>query len=111
MFKRVQLSIFVFGLGWIMAAACFGCGSASDMDLEGTGQEEVPPDEGIEATGQELDSSENVTIDADYFIDYENGTIPLSKMPIGARVVDPSWEWEYKLGVNHSDYIGLSMTG
>jgi hypothetical protein len=42
-------------------------------------------------------------IAADYYIDYENGTIPLGDMPIGARVVDPSWEWEYRLGVDYSD--------
>lgn len=43
-------------------------------------------------------------LDADYYIDYNNGTIPLSELPIGARVVDPSWEWEFKMGVNYSDY-------
>ncbi len=42
-------------------------------------------------------------LDADYYIDYENGTIPIGDLPIGARVVDPSWEWEYRLGVNYSD--------
>jgi len=42
-------------------------------------------------------------LDADYYIDYESGTIPLSDLPIGARVVDPSWEWEYRLGINYSD--------
>ncbi len=42
-------------------------------------------------------------LDADYYIDYENGTIPIGDLPIGARVVDPSWEWEYRLGVDYSD--------
>jgi len=35
---------------------------------------------------------------ADYYIDYENGTIPIGDLPIGARVVDPSWEWEFRAG-------------
>jgi len=105
-FKRVKMSIFMFGLIFLMITAGFGCGSATDMDQEGVGQEESASDESIEVTGQSLDSSESVTLDADYFIDYENGTVPLSKMPIGARVVDPSWEWEYRLGINHSDYLG-----
>jgi hypothetical protein len=35
---------------------------------------------------------------SEYYIDYENGTIPIGDLPIGARVVDPSWEWEYRTG-------------
>ncbi len=42
-------------------------------------------------------------LDADYYIDYENGTIPIGDLPVGARVVDPSWNWEYRLGGNYSD--------
>jgi len=40
-------------------------------------------------------------LDADYYIDYENGTIFLGDLPIGARVVDPSWEWEFRTGENY----------
>ena len=36
-------------------------------------------------------------------IDYENGTIPIGELTIGDRVVDPSWEWEFRLGDNYSD--------
>lgn len=42
-------------------------------------------------------------LDADYYIDYENGTIPIGDLPIGARVVDPSWHWEFRRGNNYSD--------
>jgi hypothetical protein len=42
--------------------------------------------------------------DTVYYIDYRNGTIFLGDLPIGARVVDPSWEWEYRLEVNYSDF-------
>jgi hypothetical protein len=38
-----------------------------------------------------------------YYIDYENGTIPIGDLPIGARVVDPSWEWAFRTG---DDYTG-----
>jgi hypothetical protein len=41
-------------------------------------------------------------ITADYYIDYNNGTIPISDLPIGARVVDTSWDWEFRTGDNHS---------
>jgi len=39
----------------------------------------------------------------DCLIDYENGTIPLSDLPIGTRVMDPCWEWEFRTGY---DYTG-----
>lgn len=38
-----------------------------------------------------------------YKIDFENGTIPIGELTIGDRVVDPSWVWEFRLGVNYSD--------
>jgi hypothetical protein len=41
---------------------------------------------------------------ADYIIDYKNGTIPIGDLPIGTKVVDPSWQWEFRLGVNYSNY-------
>jgi hypothetical protein len=40
-----------------------------------------------------------------YYLDYENGTIPISELPIGSRVVDLSWEWEYRFGENYSQEI------
>jgi serine/threonine protein kinase len=43
------------------------------------------------------------SLDADYYIDFDNGTIPIGDLPIGSRVVDPSWEWEYRLGIDYSD--------
>jgi HEAT repeat protein len=39
---------------------------------------------------------------AGYNIDYENGTILIGDLPIGARVVDPSWEWEFRAGDNYT---------
>jgi hypothetical protein len=37
-----------------------------------------------------------------YSIDYSNGNIPISDLPIGARVVDPSWRWMFRTGDNFS---------
>ncbi len=37
-----------------------------------------------------------------YLIDYANGTIPISDLPIGTRVVDTSWAWEFRAGDNFS---------
>jgi hypothetical protein len=41
-------------------------------------------------------------LDANYYIDFDNGTIPIGDLPIGTRVVDPSWEWEFKTGDNYT---------
>jgi serine/threonine protein kinase len=37
-----------------------------------------------------------------YFIDYTGGTIPIGDLPIGTRVVDPTWQWEFKTGDNYT---------
>jgi len=42
------------------------------------------------------------SVRTDYYIDYENGTIPLGELPIGARVVDPGWEWEFRTGYGYA---------
>jgi serine/threonine protein kinase len=42
-------------------------------------------------------------LDAEYYIDYENGIVPIGDLPIGTRIFDPSWGWEFRLGVSYSD--------
>jgi hypothetical protein len=37
-----------------------------------------------------------------YTINYDYGTITIGELPIGARVMDPSWEWEFRDGKNYS---------
>jgi serine/threonine protein kinase len=49
-----------------------------------------------------IDPDKLADLDADYYIDYKNGTIPIGGLPIGARVVDPSWQWEFRTGDNYS---------
>ncbi len=39
---------------------------------------------------------------ADYLIDYEHGTISLSDLENGTRIIDPSYEWEFRIGNNNS---------
>lgn len=41
-----------------------------------------------------------------YYINYENGLIPISDLPIGARVVDPTWQWEFRTGNSYSSEPG-----
>jgi hypothetical protein len=53
--------------------------------------------EGLWENGEHI-SGKNPASAADYFIDYNNGTIPLSEVEIGARVVDLSWDWEFRTG-------------
>ncbi len=71
-----------------------------------------PPSDKLVTTTEEadpaIDPSVSVALAADYYIDYTGGAIPLGDLPIGARVVDPSWEWEFRQGANYSniDYNG-----
>ncbi|MDZ4133890.1 MAG: DUF6273 domain-containing protein, partial [Dethiobacteria bacterium] len=42
------------------------------------------------------DEALQVELNFNYEIDYESGTTPLGDLPIGALVVDPTWEWEFR---------------
>jgi hypothetical protein len=39
---------------------------------------------------------------ADYLIDHKTGTIPISDLPMGTRVVDTSWMWQFRTGNQYS---------
>ena len=60
---------------------------------------------GINFPGPE---QELIVYDGTYVIDNETGTIPLASLSIGARVIDPSWEWEFRTASNYSGTGGLS---
>jgi hypothetical protein len=75
---------------------------AVDSNDEGAGSEEAVPEVGTENEAQTYAPAVIAALDADYYIDYENGTIPIGDLPIGARIVDPSWEWEFRTGDNYS---------
>jgi len=49
------------------------------------------------------------SLDAEYRLDYESGTIPLSDLPIGSRVADPAWQWEFRRGYNYSNEGAYGM--
>ena len=87
--------------------------------LQGDDREATDPSERVEPEDSEGEADlaqrleENYdpeTIDvineADYMIDYEHGTIPMSEIEIGARVVDPTWEWEFRTGSNYTRETG-----
>jgi len=73
----------------------------SEINDEGSGMDEQTPDDAAEVPPQTDAPAVIAGLDADYHIDYENGTIPIGDLPIGARVVDPSWEWEFRTGDNY----------
>jgi len=50
-----------------------------------------------------IEDTATIQSTTDYYIDDRNGTIPIGDLPIGARVVDPSWEWEFRSGKIRSD--------
>ncbi len=39
---------------------------------------------------------------ADYCIDYDAGNIKLGDLPIGTRLVDLTWQWEFRVGNNYT---------
>ena len=45
-------------------------------------------------------------LDADYYIDYRGGTIPIGDLPIGTRVVDPSWVWKFRTCRDYTYELG-----
>ncbi len=57
-----------------------------------------PGETEAEEAPQTFDADVIAGLEADYYIDYTGGTIPIGDLPIGARVVDPGWEWEFRTG-------------
>ncbi len=76
---------------------------ADDLNASGLSESESDPGEVAENPVQTYDPAVIAALDADYYIDYENGTIPIGELPIGTRVVDPSWEWEFRIDHNYSN--------
>ncbi len=94
--------------------ACFGCGGVTELDSkeaiiseESAAEDEeaiideepfddAEAEEIVEEAGQNYGPALIADLDADYYIDYENGTIPIGDLPIGSRVVDPSWQWDFR---------------
>jgi serine/threonine protein kinase len=75
---------------------------AIDLHNEGDSMDAAVTEESTREIAQTYTPAVIAALNADYFMDYENGTIPIGDLPIGARVVDPSWEWEFRTGNNYS---------
>ncbi len=90
----------------LTAVNCLRCGyQMAEAFKKASGEEAV-----AEALKQIKENRAPVlTIDVDlsgqegqtYAIDYQYGTIALGNLPIGARVVDPAWVWEFRTGTNY----------
>ncbi len=87
--------------------------------LQGDDSEAIDPSESAETADSEGETdlvqrieenydSEIIDVinEADYMIDYEHGKIPLSEVEIGAKVVDPTWEWEFRTGDDYTLQTG-----
>ncbi len=84
---RIDWRLPVFALGGVFFILLVVGAFIMDRGKDGAGS-------GIEEAAIYLSSD----YDADYVIDNEAGDIPLSELDVGDRVVDPSWEWEHRLG-------------
>jgi serine/threonine protein kinase len=47
-------------------------------------------------------SSEATVLQANYIFDFQKGSIPVSALPLGTLVFDPSWQWEFRRGDNYT---------
>ena len=87
----------------LLAAVILGCGL---LIFAGIKQFQSMTETDLASPPDTEDASILVQTEADYYIDYENGTIPIGDLAIGARVADPSWEWEFRTGSNYKREIG-----
>jgi len=90
--------IAVCGLLILGAVSLFGVGDegAVNLSVKDASLYEVASEDDAEESAETYASATIAALDADYYIDYENGTILIGDLPIGARVVDSSWEWEFR---------------
>jgi len=52
--------------------------------------------------GVSVEDVEGIAVSEDNYVIDNNGIIPISDLPIGARVTDPSWEWEFRTDKNYT---------
>ncbi len=95
----------LFGVTFLMLATCSGFNRAGDVIADDPALDEELS-LAVEALTAALDPAVITTFDVVYYIDYENGTITLGDLPIGARVVDPTWEWEFRTGRGYTREAG-----
>ena len=49
-----------------------------------------------------IDIYDDIDMEVCYNFDQEKGSIPIGDLPIGARVIDPTWKWEYRTDDGYS---------
>ena len=91
---------------------CFGCGGVDDEAIVDEGSvagdeedilmDEAEAEEVVEEATETHEPTVITDLVADYYIDYENGTVSIGDLPIGARVVDSGWTWEFRTGRSYS---------
>jgi serine/threonine protein kinase len=97
-FVKTAALVLLCGLLIFGAVSLFSGGDEVDEALPIMDTDEAVSEEGTEEAAQTYDSAVIAGLNADYYIDFDNGTIPIGDLPIGARVVDPGWEWEFRTG-------------
>jgi serine/threonine protein kinase len=73
---------------------------------EAAAQGEIEQEDSVDESRQNYELADIAGLDADYYIDYEYGTIPMHDLSIGTRVVDPTWEWEFRIGDDYTRGTG-----
>jgi hypothetical protein len=105
--KKAAKCTLLIGLTCLILTTGSGCDGALDVIEEDpvSGEELVSVADAPSAVEAEqtITPADPADLDADYYIDYESGTIPIGNLPIGTRVVDPSWVWEFRLGFSYSN--------
>ena len=79
------LMLFIF-----TAAGCHLLGADSDADEMHNAEQDITP-------------ADIADIGVDYILDYENGTTAIGELPVGTRIADPTWTWEYRPGYSYSN--------
>jgi len=66
-------------------------------------------DSSMKEAEPENNSVDTAAVDADYILDYENGSTALGELPVGSRIADPTWTWEYRPGYSCSNECPNSL--
>lgn len=105
--KQLMKSMVLIWLPCLIVITCFGCEGVMEPYNEGTIISDEPEVEEIFEEVGEAGSPTTVSpIGVVYYIDYENGTIPIEDLPIGSKVFDPSWLWQFRTGSDYSPKAG-----
>ncbi len=95
--NKVQLASIIAATVFVLlviSAVYFIQGTALDED-----RKNVKANDSKNAQLEQSDSTllkSDTLKDADYYFDYQAGSLTLTELEIGDRVVDPSWSWEYR---------------